>query len=337
VDGYLTTDMNAVRNLITAGIHCDFCHKVGGVYLNQATGSVYPNAPGVRSQRVLRPPQGDNIFFGPYDDIHDPDTYLPLISQSAFCAPCHQFSMWGTPIYQSYDEWLASPFAEAGVTCQDCHMPPTGDAYFALPQVGGLEHPPERIPSHLQLGASDVKLLQDTVTMIASVRQNIASIVVTVSLTNTGAGHHVPTDFPGRHVLLIVEAEDSVGQALVQESGSSVPDWGGPQAGQAGTVLAKVLRDVESGAWPVVSYWKQTVIISDTRIPAMGNHTSVYTFARPAFGGPLTVTVRLLFRRAFQNVMDVKGWGVPDILMEEARLAISTEPWWRTYLPTIVR
>ncbi len=335
VDGYLTTNMNAVRGVITAGVHCDFCHKVGGVYLNQATGSVYPNAPGVRSQRVLRPPQGDNIFFGPYDDIHDPDTYLPLFNQSAFCAPCHQFSMWGTPIYQSFEEWLASPFAEAGVTCQGCHMPPTGDTYFALPEVGGLEHPPERIPSHLQLGATDVELLQNTVTVVASVRQSIASVVVTVSLTNTGAGHHVPTDFPGRHMLLVVDAEDSGGQALAQQGGPSVPDWGGPQAGQAGTVFAKVLRDAESGAWPVVSYWKQTLIISDTRIPAMGNHTSVYTFARPASGGPLTVTARLLFRRAFQDVMDVKGWDVPDILMEEAHVALSTEPWWRAYLPVI--
>ncbi len=146
--------MNDVRDVITAGIHCDYCHKIGGVYLNPATDSVYANVPGAQSQRLLRPPPGDNIFFGPYDDIHDPDTYLPVISESRFCAPCHQFSFWGTPIYESYDEWLASPYAEAGITCQDCHMPPTGDTYFALPEVGGLEHPPETIPSHLQLGAT---------------------------------------------------------------------------------------------------------------------------------------------------------------------------------------
>ncbi len=160
--------MNTVRGSITATIHCDYCHKIGGVYLNPATGSVYPNAPGVRSQQILRPPPGDNIFFGPYDDIKDPDTRLPLISESAYCAPCHQFSLWGTPIYQSFDEWLNSPYAAAGITCQKCHMPPNGDTYFALPAVGGLEHPPERIPSHLDRGASDVDLLQNSVTLTVS-------------------------------------------------------------------------------------------------------------------------------------------------------------------------
>jgi len=40
VDGYLTTNMNDVRGEVTAGIHCDYCHKIGGVYLNPATGSV---------------------------------------------------------------------------------------------------------------------------------------------------------------------------------------------------------------------------------------------------------------------------------------------------------
>ena len=53
VDGYLMTNMNAVRDEITSGIHCDFCHKVGGAYLNPASGSVYPNMPGVTSLRML--------------------------------------------------------------------------------------------------------------------------------------------------------------------------------------------------------------------------------------------------------------------------------------------
>ena len=56
--------MNSVRDNLSSGIHCDYCHKVGGVYLDPANGSVHPNAPGVSSQKVLRPPAGDNIFFG---------------------------------------------------------------------------------------------------------------------------------------------------------------------------------------------------------------------------------------------------------------------------------
>lgn len=335
VDGYLTTNMADVRGVMTAGIHCDFCHKVGCVYLNPATGTVYPNAPGVQSQRVLRPPAGDNIFFGPYDDIHDPDTYLPLISESQYCAPCHQFSYWGTPIYESYNEWLSSPYVAAGVTCQDCHMPPNGDSYFALPEKGGLLHPPETIPAHLQLGAASQELLQETVTMTVAVQQVGDQIQVTVVITNTAAGHHVPTDHPGRHLILSVQAQDDQGQALPQLNGPSVPDWGGDLAGLPGQAFAKVLQDVQTGAFPVVSYWKQTLILSDNRLPAGDNNTSVYTFTAPEVGGTVTVTAVLRFRRLFQAEMAARGWQTPDVVMEQVEATAVVHSWWTLYLPLL--
>jgi len=322
IDNYMSTDMNAVRDVITAGIHCDLCHKVGGVYLNSATNSVYHNVPGVQSQRMLRPPAGDNIFFGPYDDIHDPDTYLPMISESQFCAPCHQFSMWGTPIYESYEEWLTSPFAEQGVTCQNCHMPPNGDTYFVLPEKGGLPHPPETIPSHQQLGATSLELQQNTVSITLSAQHNAGQIQVTVTLTNTGAGHHVPTDFPGRQMLLVITATNGSGQALTLLQGDTIPDWGGDQAGRPGKAYAKILKDVLSGQSPVVSYWKQTLIVSDNRLPALQSDVSTYTFSAPAGGETAVISAELRFRRAFQEVMEAKGWNTPDIIMEYSQISL---------------
>jgi hypothetical protein len=337
VDGYLNTDMNRVRGLITATIHCDYCHKIGGVYLNPATGSVYANAPGVRSQQMLRPPPGDNIFFGPYDDIHDPDTRLPLISESEWCAPCHQFSMWGTPIYESFNEWRNSPYAEAGITCQKCHMPPNGDTYFALPEVGGLQHPPDRIPSHLDRGALDVNLLQNSVTLTVFARQIIDQIEVTVAITNTDVGHHIPTDHPGRQMILTAHAIDAQGHDLLQQAGEVVPAWGGAQAGTPGKVFAKILQDVATGEAPVVSYWKQTRIVSDMRLAALQTDTSMYTFALPAGGGPISLTAQLRFRRAFQALMDDKDWNAPDILMEETQVTVTTLPIQHVYLPLIAK
>lgn len=337
VDGYLTTNMNSVRQDITAGIHCDYCHKIGGIYLNPATGSVYPNTPGVLSQRVLRPPQGDNIFFGPYDDIKDPDTYLPEMSESQFCAPCHQFSFWGTPIYESYNEWLTSDYAELGITCQNCHMPPNGDTYFALPEMGGLEHPAERIPSHLQLGARSAELLQETISMTLDAQQQAGWVWITVALTNFGAGHHIPTDHPGRHMILNVRALDEAGQPLTQLDGPTIPTWGGEQAGFPGKTFAKVLRDALSGASPVVSYWKQTFIDSDNRIPAMGSDVSLYIFQAPAPGERVTVNATLIFRRLFQEEAQERDWGEPDILMEEASVEFTTAPWISVYAPLVQR
>jgi hypothetical protein len=335
VDGYLTTNMNEVRGVITAGIHCDFCHKVGGVYLDPATKNVYDNVPGVRSQRVLRPPPGDDIFFGPYDDIHDPDTYLPLISESQFCAPCHHFSFWGTPIYESYGEWLASPYAAERVTCQDCHMPPTGDEFFALPEVGGLPHPPETIPSHLQLGATSTTLLQETVAMTVTARPVGGLLQVTVVLSNTGAGHHVPTDFPGRHLLLLVCAADGGGRPLTLRDGPEVPGWVGTEAGHPGTAYARLLQDVGSGQWPVVSYWKPSRILADNRIAARSAAQSTYLFELPAGSEAVQVEARLLFRRLFQPLAAEKGWQVPAIVMEERSLTVPRQLETELYLPLI--
>jgi hypothetical protein len=265
---------------------------------------------------MLRPPQEDQIFFGPFDDIPDPDTYLPLTRESQFCAPCHQFSFWGTPIYESYNEWLASPYVEQGVTCQNCHMLPTGDAYFALPEVGGLPHPPESIPSHLQPGASSLELLQDTVSMTLQTEQIGDQLWITVVISNTNAGHHVPTDHPGRHLILTVTAEDEDGHLLPQTSGDKIPSWGGLQAGLPGKAFAKVLRDVQTGEYPVVSYWKQTSILIDNRIPAFAADSSRYAFALPTGTALIKVQAELLFRRTYQAEMDARGWQEADIPME---------------------
>jgi hypothetical protein len=162
-------------------------------------------------------------------------------------------------------------------------------------------------------------------------------VEVEVAITNTEAGHHVPTDFPGRHMILTVEARDGEDQALPRHSGSMVPPWGGAEAGLAGKAFAKVLRDVESGEAPVVSYWKQTLIESDNRIAALESDVSAYAFTAPAGGGTVTVTAELVFRRAFQDVMDERGWDTPDIVMEERGVVLTLGPRWEVYLPIVLR
>ena len=200
-------------------------------------------------------------------------------------------------------------------------MPPNGDTFFALPEVGGLAHRPETIPSHQQLGATSIDLLQETVVLDLSAEERNGEVMVTVTITNTGAGHHVPTDYPGRHMILTVEASAG-GQPLALTQGDVVPAWGGAQAGMPGRAYAKVLRDVLSGEAPVVSYWKQALIESDNRIPALASDRSSYRFVAPAGGSPVTVQASLRLRRVFQPVMDAKGWDMADVVMEEAEVAL---------------
>jgi hypothetical protein len=38
--------------------------------------------------------------------------------------------------------------------------------------------------------------------------------------------------------------------------------------------------------------------------------------------GEVTVEITLLFRRAFIELMDQKGWDVPDVVMEQERVQL---------------
>jgi hypothetical protein len=86
-----------------------------------------------------------------------------------------------------------------------------------------------------------------------------------------------------------------------------------------------------------VSYWKQTRIISDTRLAARQGDISGYRFVAPASGGPISITAQLRFRRAFQAMMDAKGWNMPDIIMEEDESTVLTSASRRLYLPLIMK
>lgn len=216
-------------------------------------------------------------------------------------------------------------------------MLPTGETYFALPEVGGLPHPPDSIPSHLQVGAADEVLLQNTVTMTLDTDQMGNQVWVTVAITNTAAGHHVPTDHPGRHLILTVKAKDDHGFLLPQTSGGTVPDWGGAQSNLPGKAYAKVLRDVVTGAYPVVNYWKQSFILSDNRIPAFASDRSTYAFTTPSNSETVTVEAELLFRRSYQADMVARSWDMADIQMEKIQQTVTVSPEWYLFFPVITR
>lgn len=342
LDAPFTIDMNLLSSMDRDfGIHCDFCHKVADVYLNPATRLPYDNAPGVISMDVRRPfPDTERyqLFFGTFDDDNVPeeDTYLPLIERSQWCAPCHQFSYWGTPIYQSYREWLESPYPAMGVECQTCHMPPDGVTTNVAPGFGGVERDPLSIHAHTMPGAGSEELLQTTVSLTLKVEQIGDSIRVYIDIFNYAAGHHVPTDHPGRHMILAVTAIDGQGLPLLKQSGPSLPDWAGDLVGSPGKVYAKVLRDAVSGEYPVVSYWKPSYIVSDNRLPALVSDTSHFVFEAPVSAGQVTVTARLLFRRLFQVQAEERGWDSPEILMEEESTQITVVPWMQLHIPIIL-
>ena len=327
-------DPSLLSGVGAEGVTCDFCHKVWDVELDPSSGLPKDNAPGVLSFSFRRPPPGRQFFAGPFDDVAPgEDTYSPLQRESQYCAACHYGTFWDTVVYNSFGEWLASPYSDpdTGQSCQNCHMP-TGEAdYFALPEQGGLIRPAETISSHLMPGAADLDLLQNAVSLSAEALVEGERLIVQVSILNDQTGHHVPTDSPLRQMILLIEARDAAGQALPQLDGPVVPDWGGigsPEGGYYGGLpgqgYAKILTEIWTQHSPSAAYWNPTRVQSDNRIPALETDTTRFSFALPCSpeDPELQVQVRLIYRRAFKELMDQKGWLTPDILMEERLLIV---------------
>jgi hypothetical protein len=62
-------------------------------------------------------------------------------------------------------------------------------------------------------------------------------------------------------------------------------------------------------------------LVSDNRLAAFSSDTGTYAFDPPK-NGKVQITVTLLYRRAFIQLMEQKKWDVPDIIMARQKLTI---------------
>ncbi|SLM31977.1 exported hypothetical protein [Desulfamplus magnetovallimortis] len=314
----------------TEGISCDFCHKIWSVDLNETTKLPGENMTGVLSYEFMRPMDGHQFFAGPLKDVAPgEDTYLPLQSESAFCAPCHYAVFGDTLVYNSYGEWLESPYSDpqSGQTCQECHMPLRGADHFAVMDKGGLTRDSNTLRSHRMTGVGDLEFMENALTMDVEANIEEAGLEVSVTLTNDNTGHHIPTGNPMRHMILVVNAFDEDG-TLTLVNGPVIPEWCGDGdneddfAGLPGRAYAKVLEDTWSREYPTGSYWNSTKLVSDNRIAAFASDTTEYLFSAD-LEQDIWISAKLYYRRGFKKIMEQKGWKVPDMLIKESKLRLS--------------
>ena len=320
------TDPNLITGVGLEGVTCDFCHKVTNVLLDGSTGLPAANMPGVLSMEFLRPSGEHQLFLGPYDDVAPgEDTYSALQNTSQYCAACHSASFWGVQIYNSYGEWSESQYSnqasEQYKTCQSCHMPTLDFDHFARIENGGLLRDPGTIYSHRMLGATDVSLLENTAELNVTTTRDGNLVTVVVSVYNANAGHDMPTDSPLRQILLSVKATDLNSNVIPLISGPTLPDWTGDYAETPGIYFAKILEELWTDVSPTASYWMQTRLIEDTRLPALETRTTEFVFEVPE-NSVITIDTSLIYRRAFYDIMQQKGWNSPDILMEQQIIEI---------------
>ena len=309
------------------GVNCVACHQIANVDANKinglhAAGPVFGKTDYYFANDATAPFQ----VFGALPDVDNGvmrNIFSPLFKQPLLCASCHQYAnpANGTQGQNTYNEWLASPYAVPGPgfkTCQTCHMPE--ETTSGTIASGGVIRPGVQRHRHGFIGATPTTLA-GAIKLNTVVTQAGDEIVVTANVQNMGAGHAFPTGVEIRNAMLIVRAKKRGGAPLAQAFGPTVPIWAdddvpGVQAGDfsglAGKGFAKLLSGRINGVGqtvtPVLFIDAESLI--STTIPAASTDSSSYRFTLPAGVNLADVDVdaRLLYRRAFRALSVTKGW-----------------------------
>ncbi len=183
------------------GVGCDVCHAIADVDVSDPLGhpriTLEPGPkrgarPGVRADHEV--------------------IVSPLFASSQLCAGCHYFAdpANGLPVDWTYAQWLASPHATRGETCQSCHMPRRPGRLSELPGSPMRQD----VASHRFPGGRDLEMLRSALDLRLSIENVQGSRQAVIEIENVGAGHNVPGGGGGiRQLELRVEALDSDGKA----------------------------------------------------------------------------------------------------------------------------
>ncbi len=155
----------------------------------------------------------DGNVHGKYDlSAPHPTVQDPLFTEARsaeLCAACHQTD-YSAPAQQTYLEWQTDFAPKDDRTCQSCHMPRVVRLFAKI-----FSTLPERaVGKHLFPGGHSPTMLKKAATL--SVTQNpSAPQMIQIGVTNSGAGHSLPTGHGPRAVLLHVKIEGPDGTLLL--------------------------------------------------------------------------------------------------------------------------
>jgi hypothetical protein len=264
-------------------------------------------------------------------DSHRETLLRPVIRQAELCGSCHNLRLPdGSAVEPTFDEWKDSPYPARGMTCQSCHFPqaqaPKADS--SLPQTVGAHGGLPGAPSSLPGLADDATLLQKAATLDASLAvspTDSAALMATVTITNSGAGHHLPTGANDlRQMWLELVLRDAAGQ-VVWTSGV-LDKYGALDPGAV--QFHKVLGDANGRPIDLHRIWIATQVLQDTSLLPLETRRIPYRIVLPASAqAPYTLSVRLLYRdvsQAFAEfAMDRAVTDLPTREMAQAKVVLN--------------
>jgi hypothetical protein len=284
------------------GIGCSFCHQVTGGTAPTNNVALMVDPSGIYRATIATP------------TAPHATAYSAFHATSAICGSCHNVSHPGNglPIEATYTEWIASPQAKAGVQCQDCHM--SASPGLVGPSVGwdAGGGPLRRVYQMSFMGAQvglgngplAVGMLQSAAKLTletTGAAEGGAPTSATVTVTNTGAGHNLPTG--------ITELREMFVQVSIV-----APDGKETVIGkhQYGTVLKDAAGKAPADIWTAVA------VQSDDRIPPGGTSVSSFKIVFPEGVNYGTLHAKLLYRSAPEALAKKAGAANPTTVMAEA-------------------
>jgi hypothetical protein len=314
--GFGNFDMREAAKLPVglSGVHCDFCHKIRGPGDGE-----FGLTHGRYQLSLLRsdPADGHQLFFGPLDDVdRGEDLHSKFQRDSRLCAACHEGVVFGVPVYTTYTEWQKSPAGKAGISCQGCHMAPTGKMTNIAPGKGGMRRDPLTLGNHRFFDGSRVDMLRRSLKLEATARRSSDGVTLNITLVADGVGHRVPTGFIDRQVILTVEAF-AAAQLAELINGPMLPAVLGSESGKPGRLYAKWLTD-DAGRSPAPFWRGDPGTLKDTRLVPGAADQQEYRFPVATDG----IRVRLVHRRFWKEVADQKSWPADEQLILEREIAL---------------
>lgn len=304
--GVARSEPDDLDPVVREGVSCATCHSAIEVTRPHDAGLVLdPSMP----------------LGGPFDDPIATDAHQSegraLFESSALCGSCHDVTeLSGLVLESPYAEWEASPAAEAGLTCQGCHMParsgtaaPGGpirtlhDHYFT-----GVDLPlsdAARAVVDVELArarAANLIVSSGQMEVVADAPARGEPIRVDISLINQISGHSLPTGSTfSRQVWVELIATDADGAVLyasgdLDANGDLRDRWSVFDPHGDGDLIALHSRLLGPGAVPTPFTHVAESLISVALAPEerreyrRGVPTAIDT------PGPITIRARWLFR-----------------------------------------
>jgi len=319
---------NATTEMLL-GIQCEICHRAFHIEESRKNwpGVIPPEDGGAVT--LIR--NNDPLEFGLLGDVDNMagmrGSYNPQMS-SLLCAACHEDNvdsdedgdfedLDGTvPAETTYSEWLIyeAQHGEEALSCVDCHMPVLDvDSFCHLSPLDRSG----KVRSHDIRGTSP-EFLENALDFQVDTEVGLNQVNVTVTLTNSETGHSVPTGVPIRNLILLVLARDSELDLVDQVTGGTIDEVGGIHPGThsfdlsqgyfAGLPGKAFYFNHTDGVHQRVFFTEASSIFEDSRIKPGETYSDTFGFQLPHQEPNLDLEVKLIYRRAFRDLLDTKGW-----------------------------